>query len=772
MGAARILIVEDDAILATHKEDTLGQMGYQVIGITATGEQAVDIALSQRPDVILMDIRLRGEMTGIQAAKTIHEKADIPIIYLTAYTDDLLVEQAKITEPYAYLAKLVGDRELRASLEMALYKHRAEQLVRQERDRAQQYLDIAGVVIVALDRAGNITMLNRRGYELLGYLPGELDGKDWTDTCVPSYLRERLKETFYKLIAGEIELVEFYENPVLTRSGEERLVAWHNRLIRDEPGNIIGSLSSGEDITERKRAEEALRREQNLMNSLMEKLPDAIYFKDLESRFIRTNKATADKHGLESPQQAIGKTDLDFFTKESAEVYYNDEQTIIRTGQLLVNIEEEEQWPDRPSSWASITKMPLYDEAGNIVGTFGISRDITERKKAERTFKKHAAQLELLNAIAHQIGQAHAVEDVLQRVVSLTQELFGYQHVGIFTLDQERKALVMRAKAGAFAALFPDGHKLAFGQGMVSWVCQNDRSLLANDADAEPSYINCFPEVLKTRSELTVPIHLAGEVLGVLDIQSDSLNAFDANDLIVMETLADQVSVALENARLVQSLERELSEKEVLLREIHHRIKNNLEVVLSLADMQARRVDDLRAKQSLHVLQERIRTIALVHESLYRSPSLAYIQSQKYLQQLTGNLYLAFGTAGINLLVQAEDIIMNVDTAMPCGLIVTELVTNAFKYAFPADQKDVQRGSDEITKEIRVSLKRENHQIVLQVSDNGVGLPEGLNWQTSKSLGLRLVTSLTGQLHGSLEVHSLEGTQVQITFPAQEGVEP
>jgi PAS domain S-box-containing protein len=240
MYAARILIVEDDAILATHQQDTLVRMGYQVIGIIATGEQAVDMALSQRPDVILMDICLRGEMTGIQVAEAIRSKADIPMIYLTAYNDDLLVEQAKITEPYAYLAKPVSDRELRTSLEMVLYKHRAEQLARQARDRAQQYLDIAGVVILALDREGQITLLNRRGYEFLGYLPGELEGADWFESCIPQRIRETVKSLFRKLMAGESEAVENFENPVLTKSGEERLGAWHNTLLRDEAGNIIG----------------------------------------------------------------------------------------------------------------------------------------------------------------------------------------------------------------------------------------------------------------------------------------------------------------------------------------------------------------------------------------------------------------------------------------------------------------------------------------------------------------------------------------------------
>jgi CheY-like chemotaxis protein len=126
MNTARILIVEDDAILINHLEQTLIQIGYQISGLAATGEAAIEIALAQKPDAILMDIRLRSAMTGIQAAAEIHRQLDTPIIYLTAYTDEELLQQAKLTDAYAYLAKPVRDRELRASLEMALYKHSTE----------------------------------------------------------------------------------------------------------------------------------------------------------------------------------------------------------------------------------------------------------------------------------------------------------------------------------------------------------------------------------------------------------------------------------------------------------------------------------------------------------------------------------------------------------------------------------------------------------------------------------------------------------------------
>ncbi|MDD3628299.1 MAG: PAS domain-containing protein, partial [Actinomycetota bacterium] len=121
-----------------------------------------------------------------------------------------------------------------------------------------------------------------------------------------------------------------------------------------------------------------------MMDALMEYLPDGIYFKDLKSRCIRVNRACAEKsYRFKSPEEAIGKTDFDFFSKEHAAQAYRDEQNIIKTGQPLINIEEKETWHGVEPRWISTTKMPFYDKEGNIIGTFGISRDITDKKKAE-----------------------------------------------------------------------------------------------------------------------------------------------------------------------------------------------------------------------------------------------------------------------------------------------------------------------------------------------------------------------------------------------------
>ena len=137
-------------------------------------------------------------------------------------------------------------------------RKQAEAALRAERDRAQRYLDIAGVIIVALDADGAVTLLNRRGYELLGYGEAELVGRNWFDKCVPAAARADAKTTFGRLMAGELAPVEYHENAALARDGSKPIIAWHNALLRDETGNITGTLSSGEDVTEMRRTEAAL----------------------------------------------------------------------------------------------------------------------------------------------------------------------------------------------------------------------------------------------------------------------------------------------------------------------------------------------------------------------------------------------------------------------------------------------------------------------------------------------------------------------------------
>ena len=176
------------------------------------------------------------------------------------------------------------------------------------------------------------------------------------------------------------------------------------------------------DITERKQAEEALFLEQNLVNSLLSNTPDHIYFKDLESRFIRMSKAQADRFNLPNPADAIGKTDFDFFTSEHAERAYNDEQNIIKTGIPIINKEEKETWADGSETWVSTTKQLLLDREGNTIGTFGISRDITERKLTEK-------QITLLAHSIRSISECISITDNMDNIVFVNEaflKTYGY----------------------------------------------------------------------------------------------------------------------------------------------------------------------------------------------------------------------------------------------------------------------------------------------------------------------------------------------------------
>jgi len=220
-----------------------------------------------------------------------------------------------------------------------------------------------------------------------------------------------------------------------------------------------------------------------------------------------------------------------------------------------------------------------------------------------------------------------------------------------------------------------------------------------------------------------------------------------------------------------QRLQAALSEKEVLLREIHHRVKNNLTVISSLLDLQANASQDERVRAAFKNSQGRIQTMASIHEQLYRSTNLAKIDMAKYITGLVEKLYYAYSFADIQVKFDLGEVKLSIDQAIPCGLILNELVTNAFKYAFNSDSP--------APRTINISLNENGYLpgvdakqaiYTMKVSDNGIGLPAGMDMETSRSLGWRLVNGLIGQLHGQLAVESAPGAGVCFTlvFPSAE----
>lgn len=202
-----------------------------------------------------------------------------------------------------------------------------------------------------------------------------------------------------------------------------------------------------------------------------------------------------------------------------------------------------------------------------------------------------------------------------------------------------------------------------------------------------------------------------------------------------------------------------LREKEALLKEIHHRVKNNLQVVSSLLGLQSRALTDPQMRQRFQESQNRIQSMALLHESLYQSENLSEIDFPDYVRQLALHLFRSYGVSAerVQLQTDLDRLNLTLDSAVPCGLIINELVSNSLKYAFPGDRPGV----------IRIQMREEPDRMTrLIVADDGIGLGNEIDWTTTPTLGLRLVRTLSLQLGATLEVRSDKGLSVELTFPA------
>jgi two-component sensor histidine kinase len=217
----------------------------------------------------------------------------------------------------------------------------------------------------------------------------------------------------------------------------------------------------------------------------------------------------------------------------------------------------------------------------------------------------------------------------------------------------------------------------------------------------------------------------------------------------------------VERRRIQEALGRSLSEKDALLKEVHHRVKNNMQVVSSLLNLQMDFLPDDKARPIIGDTQNRIAAMALVHEKLYQSTDLARIDFSEYLRELTGHLVGTFNfpTQGIGFALEAVDMFLGIDTAIPCGLIVNELISNAYKHGFP------EGGPGTLT----VTLKRGDDDFLhLTVADTGRGIRQGLNLRQTDSLGMQLVFTLVRQLHGTIDVKSAPGAGTTFELSLQE----
>ncbi|MCX5811871.1 MAG: PAS domain S-box protein [Proteobacteria bacterium] len=256
-----------------------------------------------------------------------------------------------------------------------------EEMLQRERNLARKYLDIAGVMFVAIDASQKVTLINQKGCQVLGYTKEDIIGKNWFDTFVPERMRAEVRAVFNRLMSGRIDNVEYAEGPVLVKNGEERIISWHNTVTKDDSGIITGTLSSGEDITDLKQAENRLRDSEKTIRVLLDATPETAILIDRERIVLNINRAGAQRFGT-TPDKLIGTSLVNFLSNDIHRERDTRIEEAVRTKQL-VHLEDMHS-----NRYYDVYFYPVLNDAGEVDKIAIFAKEITEQKEAEEALKK------------------------------------------------------------------------------------------------------------------------------------------------------------------------------------------------------------------------------------------------------------------------------------------------------------------------------------------------------------------------------------------------
>ncbi len=512
----------------------------------------------------------------------------------------------------------------------------------------------------------------------------------------------------------------------------------------------------------------SLKASEHKFRTLFNSAGDAIFIHDMEGHFLEVNEAACQRLGY-SREELLQMSPQDIGLPEHAEQFSERTEALQKDGRACF----ESAHVHQDGHVISVEINSRLIEYQGQLAVLSIARDITERIRAAKERQQAEASLAWqasidasIAALSQALISPTSIEEisalVLKHAQRLTHSTFGF--VGY--IDPHNDHLIcptMTKNIWETCQIDGKGHKKAvFSEwgGLWGWVLEHRQSLLANDLADDPRSSGVPEGHIPIENFLSAPALLEEELVGQIAL-ANSEPGYRERDLKLVERLAQLYAIAIRRQRTEQQLKNTLGEKEVLLKEIHHRIKNNMQSLIYLIDMQADTIDDPEVLHALDDLQGRVRAMALIHSQLYQSQDLARVDFGAYLEELATYLIHASQRGlDVQLIVEAEESPIDVNAAIPCGLMVNELLTNALKHAFPPGSNGECR--------VKVSFKAQDDKYTLTINDNGVGLPANLDWQSTDSLGLKLVKIwATYQLGGDIEVDTTHGTTFAITFPKE-----
>jgi len=512
------------------------------------------------------------------------------------------------------------------------------------------------------------------------------------------------------------------------------------------------------EIAERKRTEEILRESEQRWQLALRGNNDGIWDWNLKSNEVFFSTRWKEMLGYQDHEISnhlnemlarVHPDDRDWVTRAVLDHFAKKTPFYITEHRVLCK--------DGSYKWILNRGQGLWDENGNVVRMAGSHTDITERKQAEEALSSLLNQLETI--VEERTAELTRINQSLQAEIT----------------GRQRMEAALRESEQRFRSAF---HQAAVG---IAHVAINGRWLLVNQRLCDILGYTLEELELLTFQDITHPEDLEADLQYVEQILADRIQTYSMekryfrkdNSIVWVNVTVSLIRESSTEPKYFigviedisdrkhsqEQIKASLLEKEVLLKEIYHRVKNNLQVISSLLNLQSAYIKDQHDLVIFQQSQQRIASIALIHEKLYQSQDLARINFREYTQDLVVSLLTAYevneDAIAVTINIE-EDVLLGLDTAIPCSLIIHELVSNSLKYAFPADTN----GS------INIELYRiDDNNFILKVSDDGVGLPSDFDLKKIASLGLQLVDALSYQLAGTINIKGENGVKCQLIFP-------
>ena len=705
--------------------------------------------------------------------------------------------------------ELIG---LRWSIRDIAERKRIERALMESEERFRKAFGDSAIGMALVKTDGSFLQVNRALCEIVGYSEQELLSTSFQAITHPDDLEPDLAH-LRQALDGQINSFQM-EKRYFHNLGHIVWVLLTTSLVRSESGNPLYFISQIQDITERKRVEEALRkniahlakknRYEKIINTVTRSVHESINLQDVLENAVESMSKNIDGAdnvsiylvegedlGELSRAEAVLKAFRGYpgwWVERVRRIPYPKGFTwkAIIEGKPTYCADVDRDTVIGPAGREMGTKsyasMPIHF-GGTIVGVININ-----------SFQKNAfndEELRLLEIVSQQIETAinnaqraealqKAKEELELRVQERTRELSGineelkkeiawrkkaekslrdseeryralYENNPsmYFTVDREGKILSLNRFGAEQLGYTVEG---LIGQSVFNIFYEEDREAVIE------RFARCLQNIKQIIRWEFRKVRKDGSILWV----RESARAIEGSDggmvvLIVCEDITDR-------RRAEEQLRGSLREKEMLLKEVHHRVKNNLQVVSSLLDLQSDYLKDRQAIDMMSKSRNRVRSMALVHERLYQSKNMTKIDFAEYIRDLTDSLFCFYGVNlnRVKLRIDAEGVLLNINSAIPLGLIINELVSNSLKYAFPRGKKG----------EISISLRSDNGgsglpgrpEFTLTVGNNGVGFPRDLNFRETKSLGLQLVVALVDQIGGTIELDRTNGVRFKIRF--------